>query len=105
MEVERQLRADVRWPTGVKGEPVTVVLVRDAAGEWRDEVLLATGRDVSAAEMVSGFGRCWGIEEAFQQVVQTFNSGTGSGVRRKPPSSRRPTACCCPTSCRWSRTK
>lgn len=73
-ETERELRVqvlgDTRWPTGAKREAVTVVLIRDAKGEWRDEVLLATGRDVPAAFVLSGYCRRWGIEVAFFESKQ-----------------------------------
>ncbi|MDY3553193.1 hypothetical protein R5W24_002285 [Gemmata sp. JC717] len=49
---------------GCEEEPVTVVLVRDPKGVWRDEVLLATG-EVSAEFAVSGYCRRWSIEAAF----------------------------------------
>jgi len=72
-ETERKLRVqvlgDARW-RGAKREPVTVILIRDAAGEWRDEVLLATGRDVPAAFALSGYCRRWGIEVAFFESKQ-----------------------------------
>ena len=38
----------VLWWSGSKTDPVTIVLVRDEAGEWRDEVLLTTDGEVSA---------------------------------------------------------
>src|SRR5512135_3750402 len=45
-KVTRELRVQVihgvLWYRGSKDEPVTVVLVRDPAGEWRDEALVAT---------------------------------------------------------------
>src|SRR5262249_2693869 len=43
-----QVIHDVLWYRGSKDEPVTVVLVRDPAGEWRDEALVATDPTVSA---------------------------------------------------------
>lgn len=66
---KRQLRVqvvrDLLWYSGAGGEPVTLVLVRDPAGVWRDAVLLATATDVSAAFVVTGYCRRWGIEVAF----------------------------------------
>ncbi|HEX4609539.1 MAG TPA: transposase [Urbifossiella sp.] len=49
-----QVVRDVLWYTGTGTEPVTLVLVRDVAGQWRDEALLATARDASAADMIAG---------------------------------------------------
>jgi len=43
---ERELRVqvirDVLWYRGAKTEPVSVVLIRDPLGQWRDEALVAT---------------------------------------------------------------
>jgi hypothetical protein len=36
-----QVIRDLLWYTGAKTEPVSLVLVRDVAGQWRDEALLA----------------------------------------------------------------
>lgn len=60
-----QVIRDILWYTGAGTEPVTVVLVRDVAGQWRDEALLATARDVSAASLIVGYCRRWSIEVAF----------------------------------------
>jgi len=93
-EQERELRGqvlgDVRWPTGAKGEPVTVVRVRDEAGPWRDEVLLATGGGVSAAFVIEGYRQRWGIEVAFAESKQLLGVHdpqvrTGPSVERAHP--------------------
>ncbi len=68
--VRVQVVPDVRWPSGSKTDPMTVVRVRDVAGEWRDEVLLATGTGVSAAFVIDGYCRRWGIEVAFSESKQ-----------------------------------
>ena len=52
-------------PTARDGGPAAEVRIRDAAGEWRDEVLLATGREVPAAAVISGCGRRWGMAVSF----------------------------------------
>ena len=66
---ERQLRVqairDVLWYRGSKTEPVMVVLVRDPAGEWRDEALVATDPSVTAAFVITGYCRRWSVELAF----------------------------------------
>jgi DDE superfamily endonuclease len=56
---------DVLWYSGAGAEPVTLVLVRDVAGAWRDAALLATSPDVPAEFVVGGYCRRWGIEVAF----------------------------------------
>src|SRR5262249_23588338 len=43
-----QVIRDVLWYRGSKDEPVTVVLVRDPAGQWRDEALVATDSTATA---------------------------------------------------------
>ena len=73
-ETPRKLRVqvirDVLWYSGSKTEPVTVVLVRDAAREWRDEVLLATSRDATAEFVVAGYCRRWSVEVVFFESKQ-----------------------------------
>jgi hypothetical protein len=65
-----QVVRDVLWYAGSKTEPVTLVLVRDPKGQWRDEVLLATSGDVSAEFVVSGYCRRWSIEVTFHDSKQ-----------------------------------
>jgi hypothetical protein len=60
-----QVIRDVLWYRGSKDEPVTVVLVRDPAGEWRDEALVATDPSVSAEFVILGYCRRWSVELAF----------------------------------------
>jgi DDE superfamily endonuclease len=66
---ERQLRVqairDVLWYRGSKTEPVMVVLVRDPAGEWRDEALVATDPSATAAFVILGYCRRWSVELSF----------------------------------------
>ena len=56
--IERPLRVqvvrDVLWYNACKAEPVAVVLVRDPAGEWRDEALVVTDPTASAAFVIAG---------------------------------------------------
>ncbi|CAN5783558.1 hypothetical protein BH23PLA1_BH23PLA1_00460 [soil metagenome] len=56
---------DVLWYHACKTDPVVVVLVRDPAGQWRDEVLMATDPSVTAAFVISGYCRRWSIELTF----------------------------------------
>jgi DDE superfamily endonuclease len=60
-----QVVRDVLWYHGAGTEPVTVVLVRDLTGAWRDAALLATSRDVAAEFVVTGYCRRWSVEVAF----------------------------------------
>jgi hypothetical protein len=65
-----QVVRDVLWYSGSKTEPMTVVLVRDMTGGWRDEVLLATSPDVSAEFVINGYSRRWSIEVVFRESKQ-----------------------------------
>jgi hypothetical protein len=60
-----QVVRDLLWYHGAGGEPVTLVLVRDLAGQWRDTALLATSPDVTAEFVLTGYCRRWSIEVAF----------------------------------------
>lgn len=64
-ELRVQVIRDVLWYRGSRDEPVTVVLVRDPAGQWRDEALVATDPTVSAAFVILGYCRRWSVELAF----------------------------------------
>ena len=67
-KLERRLRIQVvrgvLWYTGCGADPVTVVLVRDPLGQWRDEALVATDPTASAAFVIQGYCRRWSIELA-----------------------------------------
>jgi hypothetical protein len=65
-----QVVRDLLWYGGAGAEPVSLVLVRDPAGAWRDEALLATDPAVSAAFVLAGYCRRWGIEVAFRDSKQ-----------------------------------
>src|SRR5512135_2931383 len=59
-----QVSRHVLWYRGCKAEPVAVVLVRDPAGEWRDQALVATDPTVTAEFVISGSCRRWSAELA-----------------------------------------
>jgi hypothetical protein len=64
-ELRVQVIRDVLWYRGCKDEPVMVVLVRDAAGQWRDEALVATDPSAVAEFVILGYCRRWSVELAF----------------------------------------
>src|SRR4051812_10333701 len=68
-KTERRLRIQVvrgaLWYTGCGEDPVTIVLVRDPLGQWRDEALVATDPTASAAFVIQGYCRRWSVEPAF----------------------------------------
>ena len=65
-----QVIRDILWYTGAETEPVSLVLVRDVAGQWRDEALLATSRDAPAEFVIAGYCRRWSVEVAFFESKQ-----------------------------------
>lgn len=104
---DRRLRVpvirDVLWYTGAKTEPVSLVLVRDVAGQWRDEALLATSRDVSAEFVIAGYCRRWCVE--IDQLRAEVRNLTSQLADRRPtpansslpPSAQHPHAKPTPT--------
>lgn len=85
-----QVIRDVLWYAGAKTEPVSLVLVRDVAGQWRDEALLATSSEVSAEFAIAGYCRRWSVEVAFFESKQFLGLhdpqvwSTGSVERAHP---------------------
>ena len=71
---ERELRIqvvrDVLWYRGCKEEPVVVVLIRDPAGQWRDEVLVGTDPSATAEFLILGYCRRWSVELCFYDSKQ-----------------------------------
>lgn len=60
-----QVVRELLWYHGAGSEPVTLVLVRDVAGQWRDEALLATSATATAEWVIGGYCRRWSVEVAF----------------------------------------
>lgn len=58
------------WPTVTGDRPVSVILVRDPSGKWRDEALLSTNLMMGDEEMVVGYCRRWCVEVAFAEAKQ-----------------------------------
>jgi hypothetical protein len=67
-----QVIRDVLWYRGCKDEPVLVVLVRDPAGPWRDEALVATDPTAAAAFVILGYCRRWSVETYLKDLKQTM---------------------------------
>jgi hypothetical protein len=68
--LEVKVVPDVLWYHAAGSAPVQVVLVRDPAGQWRNEALVCTDLGLSAAEIVAGYCRRWAIEVAFFDAKQ-----------------------------------
>ncbi|MGF1579090.1 MAG: transposase [Gemmataceae bacterium] len=61
----------VCWPGGnSSSEPIQVVLLRDPQGHWRDEVLLSTDTNLSAASIVREYLDRWYVECAYADSKQ-----------------------------------
>jgi DDE superfamily endonuclease len=77
-KVKKTLRVQtlhgVLWYHACKQKPVTVTLLHDPQeekeGKWRDEVLVSTKVETTAAEMVAQYGKRWSIEMAFHDSKQ-----------------------------------
>jgi hypothetical protein len=69
-ELRVQVIREVLWYRGCQDEPVMVVLVRDPAGQWRDEALVATDPTVEAVFVILGYCRRWSVELAFFESKQ-----------------------------------
>ena len=69
-ELRVQVIRDVLWYRGGKDDPVMVVLVRDVAGQWRDEALVATDPTALAEFVILGYCRRWSVELAFFESKQ-----------------------------------
>jgi hypothetical protein len=73
-ELKKKLRVQtvrgVLWYQACKQKPVTVALIHDPAGEWRDEVLVSTKVETTAVEMILEYGKRWSIELAFHDSKQ-----------------------------------
>jgi hypothetical protein len=60
----------VLWYHACKQKPVTVALIHDPDGEWRDEVLMSTRVGATATEMILEYGKRWSVELAFHDSKQ-----------------------------------
>ena len=67
--VERELEiksiTGVCWYDTAGPKAVQVVLVRDPAGQWRNEALVCTDVRCQPAEIITGYCRRWSVEVAF----------------------------------------
>ena len=61
---------DVCWYHAAGGESLQLVLVRDPAGVWRDEVLLCTDPTLPANEVIDGYLQRWSVEVAYADCKQ-----------------------------------
>lgn len=56
---------NVCWYEAAGSKPVQLVLVRDPAGEWRNEALVSTDQTLTPVEIITGYCRRWSVEVAF----------------------------------------
>lgn len=69
-ELEIKTIRGVCWYDTAGPKAVQVVLVRDPAGQWRDEALICTDVRLSATEIITGYCRRWSVEVAFADAKQ-----------------------------------
>ena len=64
----------VLWYHACKQKPVTVTMIHDpqeeTEGKWRDEVLVSSKVEITAAEMIAEYGKRWSVELAFHDSKQ-----------------------------------
>lgn len=56
---------NVCWYQAAGPQPVQLVLIRDPAGQWRDEALVSTDQSLTPEEIITGYCRRWSVEVAF----------------------------------------
>jgi DDE superfamily endonuclease len=86
-----QTMRGVLWYHACKQKPVTLTLLHDPQeakeGKWRDEVLVSTKVETTAAEMVAAYGKRWRVELAFYDSKQYL--GLADPAVRTPLSVQR----------------
>jgi hypothetical protein len=61
---------EVCWYQANGPQPVQLVLVRDAEGQWRNEALISTDQTLTPEEVITGYCRRWSVEVAFCDAKQ-----------------------------------
>jgi hypothetical protein len=56
---------NVCWYQVAGPQPVQLVLIRDPAGQWRNEALVSTDPSLTPEEIITGYCRRWSVEVAF----------------------------------------
>jgi hypothetical protein len=77
-KVTKKLRVQtvhgVLWYHACKQQPVTIAMIHDPQeekeGKWRDEVLVSTKVEITAAQMIAEYGKRWSVEMAFHDSKQ-----------------------------------
>jgi hypothetical protein len=68
--LEVQVPHNVCWYNSAGQRPLQVVLVRDPAGQWRDEALLCPDLELPAAAVILGYVRRWSVEACYFESKQ-----------------------------------
>jgi len=58
------------WYPTLGQRKIQLVLVRDPAGQWRDEMLLSTDMGLSASEVILGYMRRWSVEVCYWEAKE-----------------------------------
>ncbi len=61
---------EVCWYQANGSQPIQLVLVRDAEGQWRNEALLSTDPGLAPEIVIAGYCRRWSVEVAFCDAKQ-----------------------------------
>jgi hypothetical protein len=69
----------------VSKRPVRLVISRDPAGKEKDEFLVTTDLDLTAAQVVSQFAGRWSIEDTFKNTKQLLGGQQPQTFKRKGP--------------------
>lgn len=69
----------------VSKRPVMLVISRDPAGKEKDEFLVTTDLDLTAAQVVSRFAGRWSIEDTFKNTKQLLGGQQPQTFKRKGP--------------------
>jgi hypothetical protein len=69
----------------VSKRPVILVISRDPAGKEKDEFLVTTDLDLTAAQVVSQFAGRWSIEDTFKNTKQLLGGQQPQTFKRKGP--------------------
>ena len=81
---------NVLWYGSAKMRMLTVILIRDEEGKWRDEVLFCTDPQLSPSKMISTYLLRWSVELVFADCKQQLGCNgpmvrTALSVQRAAP--------------------
>jgi len=63
--LQTKVLRDLCWYPSAGSDRLMIVLLRDPAGEWRNEALVSTDSSLTALEVIIGYCRRWSVEVAY----------------------------------------